>query len=66
MELSLISYLPLAAMALITKFNGSWVPAAVYLMILGVISIICVALIKPRSKNKGKLDSNEKDEVVNE
>lgn len=57
--------MPLVATGLITKFNGSWVPAAVYLMILGVISIICVALIKPVTNDTGNTNNNnKKDEEV--
>ncbi len=58
--------MPLVATALITKFNGSWAPAAVYLMILGILSIICVSLIKPVNQDTDDIDLNENNEEVNE
>jgi MFS family permease len=33
-------------------FHGSWVPAAIYLMLLGVMSLICVSLKKSMSEKK--------------
>ncbi|WP_223590555.1 MFS transporter [Neobacillus bataviensis] len=40
---------PLIATSLVAAFDGSWVPAAIYLMLLGVMSLICVSLIKTMS-----------------
>jgi metabolite-proton symporter len=40
---------PLIATSLVAAFHGSWVPAAIYLMLLGVMSLICVSLIKTMS-----------------
>ncbi|MDN3016925.1 MFS transporter [Paenibacillus sp. BSR1-1] len=43
---------PLIATSLVTAFHGSWVPAAIYLMLLGVMSLICVSLMKSMSENE--------------
>ncbi|WP_260287415.1 MFS transporter [Peribacillus aracenensis] len=43
---------PLIATWLIAKFNGSWLPAAIYLMLLGVLSLICVVLLKTMSERE--------------
>ncbi|WP_144548586.1 MFS transporter [Bacillus sp. X1(2014)] len=40
---------PLIATSLVAAFHGSWLPAAIYLMLLGVMSLICVSLIKTMS-----------------
>lgn len=57
--------MPLVATALITKFNGSWLPAAVYLMILGIMSMICVALIKTRpNQDTGAKSGNDFEKEV--
>ncbi|WHY89492.1 MFS transporter [Neobacillus cucumis] len=40
---------PLIATSLVTAFHGSWIPAALYLMLLGVMSLICVSLMKTMS-----------------
>ncbi|MCL1695082.1 MFS transporter [Lysinibacillus sp. BPa_S21] len=37
---------PLIATSLVAAFHGSWLPAAIYLMLLGVMSLICVRLMK--------------------
>lgn len=58
--------MPLVATALITKFNGSWLPAAVYLMILGIMSMVCVALIKtdPNHTKGSKSEYDPEKEVA--
>ncbi|OIK16000.1 MFS transporter [Bacillus sp. MUM 116] len=43
---------PLIATSLVTAFQGSWVPAAIYLMLLGVMSLICVSLMKSMSEKE--------------
>ncbi|AZU62808.1 MFS transporter [Neobacillus mesonae] len=43
---------PLIATSLVAAFHGSWVPAAIYLMLLGVMSLICVSLIKGMSEEE--------------
>lgn len=57
--------MPLIATALITKFNGSWMPAAVYLMVLGIMSMICVALVKTKPSENDKNTASFVIEEVN-
>ncbi|MGE7185941.1 MFS transporter [Peribacillus sp. NPDC006672] len=49
---------PLIATWLIAKFNGSWLPAAIYLMLLGVLSLICVVLLKTMSERENSASTN--------
>ncbi|MEC1525358.1 MFS transporter [Neobacillus niacini] len=43
---------PLIATSLVATFKGSYLPAAIYLMLLGVISLICVNLMKTISEEE--------------
>lgn len=57
---------PLIATALIAKFN-SWLPAALYLMLLGVLALICLSLIKTRSDSEVgrlKMDQSQMDQLA--
>jgi metabolite-proton symporter len=45
---------PLIAAALVTAFNGSYLPPAIYLMLLGILSLICVSLVRNMSDEEKK------------
>lgn len=49
---------PLIATSLVAAFDGSWLPAAIYLMLLGVMSLICVSLIKTMNDKEKQRKKN--------
>lgn len=58
--------MPLVATALISRFDGSWLPAAIYLMLLGVMSLICVSMIKAKKKYTSDTKPGLMDTAFNE
>lgn len=57
---------PLVATYLINKFNGSWIPTALYIMILACLSIICTILLQKLSKKANISSSDIKTELTDE
>ena len=56
---------PFVATVLLAAYNNSWVPIAIYLIVLGVISLSCLYFMdkitkrKQKNKNYFKMDREE-------